>query len=885
MESSVFKFIVRYSMRQQFFVLAITVFSLPFYYISLEIPKKIINGALDTGSATYLAPVGFFGVDIAQLDREPLLYTLCAIYLVLVIINGGLKYFINVFKGLLGERMLRRLRYQLYGRILRFPLPHFRKVSQGELIPMITAEVEPLGGFIGDSFTLPLYQGGLLVTALIFIMAQDWKLGLMALMFYPVQGYVIPKLQRKVNLLGKERVRHVRKLAERIGETVSGAQEIHANDTSNYERADFSHRLGDIFRIRFDIFRKKFFVKFLNNFINQFTPLMFYSVGGYLVIVGDLSLGALVAVMGAQKDIASPWKELLNFYQIQADAKIKYDQVVSQFDPAGMRDEEAMAADAESPEPLSGELAVGNLSLTDDDVKIIDTVSFSFGLDERVAIVGAGGSGKEELALVLSRLIDPTGGRIDIGGRELRGLPEAVTGHRMAFAGASPFFVSASLGDNLIYGLEHRPLRDAEHSDESARRWAIRESELSGNATDDVMADWVDYAATGVTGRDELMAEGIRALATAEMTGDVYDFGMRGTIDPVAHPDVAERILAVRATLRERLAAPDCAGLVESFEVESYNSNATMAENLLFGTQVGDTFDLENLADNTYMLSVLEGCGLTDDLLRAGHQVARTMLELFSDLAPDHEFFEQFSFIKADDLADYKDLIARADIDNLGALDEDDRRRLLSLPFKMIPARHRLGIIDDAMQTRLLEARAAFARDLPTDLEGTVEFFDSERYNAAGTLQDNILFGKLVYGQAQAESRVGGLIGEVIEKLGLYDTVVEVGLGFQVGIGGSRLSTAQRQKLAIARAVLKRPDVFIISEGTAALDGAAQSKITANLLEEFKGRGLIWILHRPSFANQFDRVLVMRGGQLVEQGRFDELSGPDTHLSELMAAE
>ena len=85
-------------MRQQFMVLAITLFSLPFYYISLEIPKKIINGALNTNSASYLDPVGFFGVEFIQLDREPLLYTLCAIYFVLVVINGGLKYFINVFK-------------------------------------------------------------------------------------------------------------------------------------------------------------------------------------------------------------------------------------------------------------------------------------------------------------------------------------------------------------------------------------------------------------------------------------------------------------------------------------------------------------------------------------------------------------------------------------------------------------------------------------------------------------------------------------------------------------------------------------------------------------------------------------------------------------------
>ncbi len=885
MEKTAFKFIVRYSMRQQFMVLAITLISLPFYYVSLEIPKKIINGALNTESKTYLDPVGFFGIDIVQLDREPLLYTLCAIYLVLVVINGGLKYFINVFKGLLGERMLRRLRYQLYSRILRFPLPHFRKVSQGEIIPMITAEVEPLGGFIGDAFTLPVYQGGLLVTALIFIMAQDWKLGLMALMFYPVQGYVIPKLQRKVNLLGKERVRHVRKLADRIGETVSGTQEIHANDTANYELADFSHRLGDIFRIRFDIFRKKFFVKFLNNFINQFTPLMFFSVGGYLVIVGDLSIGALVAVMGAQKDIASPWKELLNFYQIQADAKIKYDQVVSQFEPAGMRDEEEMAADDASPEPLKGNLAVANLSLTDDDVKIIDGVSFNFSLDERVAVVGASGSGKEELALVLSRLIDPTGGRIDMGGKELGNLPEAVTGHRLAFAGAAPFFVSASVGENLIYGLKHRPLGAAEHDDEAERAWYLKEAELSGNSTNDIKADWIDYGAAGVDGHEALTAESIRALAVAEMITDVYDFGLRGTIDPAARPDVAERILAARATLRDRLAAPDCAGLVESFDRKSYNTNATVAENLLFGTQVGDTFDVENLADNPYLRSTLDSCGLTDDLLRDGHQVAVTMLEIFSDLAPDHEYFEQFSFIKADDLPDYKDLIGRADIDNLGDLDADDQRRLLALPLKLIPARHRLGVIEDDMRARLLEARAVFARDMPENLKGAIEFFDAEHYNAAGTLQDNILFGKLVFGQAQAESRVGGLISEVIDGLGLRDTVVEVGLDFQVGIGGSRLSTGQRQKLAIARAVLKRPDVFIISEGTAALDGATQTKVTKNLLEAFKGRGLIWILHRPSQASQFDRVLVMRGGHVAEQGEYDELNKPDTHLTELMSAE
>ena len=51
----------------------------------------------------------------------------------------------------LGERMLRRLRYTLFDRVLRFPISHFRKVKQAEVATMIKDEVEPLGGFIGDA--------------------------------------------------------------------------------------------------------------------------------------------------------------------------------------------------------------------------------------------------------------------------------------------------------------------------------------------------------------------------------------------------------------------------------------------------------------------------------------------------------------------------------------------------------------------------------------------------------------------------------------------------------------------------------------------------------------------------------------------------------------
>ena len=247
--------------------------------------------------------------------------------------------------------------------------------------------------------------------------------------------------------------------------------------------------------------------------------------------------------------------------------------------------------------------------------------------------------------------------------------------------------------------------------------------------------------------------------------------------------------------------------------------------------------------------------------------------------------FQQFSFISADELPDIQALLQRSDRANLAALPDEDRGQLMSLPFKLIPARHRLGLVDDDLQAKVLEARRYFAANLPEDLAKSVEFFDADKYNASANIQDNILFGKVAYGQAQAADRVGVLISQVVEELGLHETVAEVGLSFEVGIAGSRLSTAQRQKLALARALVKRPDILIMSETTASLDSATQAGIMEALLADFDGRCLIWSVQRTSMASGFDEVLVMRQGRLMERGSFAELSESNEYVKEMLASE
>ena len=881
MEHSIFKYILRYSARQQLNLTLLAALSFPFVYAFYELPKLIINKAIQANPEDFPRPFELFGLDLSvigipDVGQLPWLFSLCGLFLVLVLINQGFKYIINVYKGLTGERMLRRLRYDLYGRVLRFPKGTFRNMSQGEIIPMITAEVEPLGGFIGDAYSQPAFQGGQLLVILGFLFAQDWRMAAAAVALYPLQLYIIPKLQRRVNLLGKERVRLVRQLSDRIGETVNGVEDIHVHDTSRRERAEFSRRLGAIFTVRYKIYRQKFVIKFLNNFIQQLGPFFFYSIGGYLAINGQLEVGTLVAAITAHKDLAAPWKELLNYYQLQADARIKYEVVISQFEPAGLLDADMQDREPDTIEPLKGDAALVNVTLYDDqETAVVDSANLKFGLSERLALVGPPGSGREDLAMLLARLVPPSSGSITVGGADLVAAPEAIIGRRMSYVGPGGFVFAATIGDNLYYGLRHRQLgENADEESAHAHELAVNEARASGNAVDDMGAEWTDYAAAGADGPNALAERALDVLDMVELTSDVYQFGLRGLIDPKSEPDIVAAVLRARMRLRERLDADETAGhLVERFDRALYNGNATVGENLLFGNPVGDAFNMDRLGENAYVLEVLDKAGLTERMLQTGHQVAATMVELFADLPPDHEFFQQFSFISSEDLPIYQAILGRVGKDHLDQLKPDERSRLLSLPFLLIPARHRLGIVSDDFQAQILAARKMFSENMPDDLRGTIEFYEADNYIAASNLQDNILFGKVSYGEAEAASRVGQLLSDVIAETDLRETVVRVGLNFHVGIGGTRLTPAQRQKLILARSVIKRPDLLVVADGLSSVDTATLGRIAGRVTKEFDGRGLVWLVQSGEMAALFDRIVVMRSGKVVKSVTPAEASG------------
>ncbi|MBO0663700.1 ABC transporter ATP-binding protein/permease [Jiella sp. MQZ9-1] len=880
LDESIFRYVWRYTRRQQMWLFGVLLLSLPLYYLTLDLPKRIVNGPIqgtwpaghtETLFAFSIPLPGFLGggtihlFDGIALDRVGVLIGLSLTFLFFVIVNGLFKFYLSTYKGKLGERLLRRLRFQLVDRVLRFPTGRFKQVRGSEIASMIKDETEPVGGFGGSAFADPALLMSQALTALVFIVMQNFWLGLVAALIVAVQIIMIPRMRRRLVVLARHRQLTARILSGRIGEVVEGIVSIRTNDTSNYERAEIGERLGKILKIRYDFYQWKFFVNFLNNLLAQTTPFIFYLGGGYLVITGRLDIGQLVAVIAAYKDLPSPLKELIAWDQFRVDVQSKYAQIREQFVIPDLVAAELQQISFDAPPRLDGEVTVSNLRISDDSGnELLYPTTVKFAPGESVALVGPPGGGGEYLAEALVRLLQPSGGRVAFAGAMLDTMPDAIPGRRLGYSASGLFLPQLSVRDSLTYGLKHAPLRREERTDR-AEMLRLEEARLSGNIDLDIRDDWIDYEAAGVSGADALPQRLADVLAIVELRTEIARLGLRGKLPEMLAEDVTGRILDARARFRQRLIEGGDEDYFESFDRRRYSDYATVFENLVFGIADPDAEAEWPMADRPSVRAALEASGLDDKLVRVGRQIAETLMDIFGDLAADNPLLDDMDLMSPDEVEIYRAALRRSEGD--GKRETLDRQAFQRLAFGYVEPRHRLGLLEPELQQAIVAARDHFADGLEADLRGAVSLHDPAGINRAASLQDNILFGRIITRYAEAAGRINTVLAETLREAGLFDVVFDLGLDFDIGSGAKRLSAGQQQKLTLARAILKRPDVLVLNRPLSALDGETQRRITAAVLnarEELgiAGQTVVWVLTHADHAELFDRTMAFRDGRL-----------------------
>lgn len=146
------------------------------------------------------------------------------------------------------------------------------------------------------------------------------------------------------------------------------------------------------------------------------------------------------------------------------------------------------------------------------------------------------------------------------------------------------------------------------------------------------------------------------------------------------------------------------------------------------------------------------------------------------------------------------------------------------------------------------------------------------------TIAENISYGKMDATQEEIE--------EAAKKAEAHEFIMNMPKGYETSVGqkGSNLSVGQRQRIAIACAILKNSPILVMDEATAALDSVTESKITKSLGELMKNKTAIIIAHKLATLTELDRIIVLNKGKIVQDGSHKELINQEGLYRDLVRA-
>ncbi len=352
-----------------------------------------------------------------------------------------------MFVGYVGEGFLRDLRVRVFDHLQALSMPFYDREKAGVIVSRMTSDVDSLAELVQTGLLQFVSNILLLVFSIAVLAVVSWQLLLICLIAIPPVVIASVKFQRDSN-------RAYLLVRDRIGSTLASMQEGIAGVRviQAYGREDVQvRRFTESNRALYDahmrsVFTMSWYLPIIE-LAGVFTTAVAVGVGGYLAHEGHATVGTITFFVLTLSNLFEPINQLSNLFNTIQSAGAGLHKLYELLDTPPDLVEPARPVAL----PASGAIEIDHVSFryATDGPLVLDDVSLTIDVGERVALVGPTGAGKSTLAKLAARLYDPVAGAVRFGGVDLREASQRELRRRICVVPQEGFLFNGTIRDNV----------------------------------------------------------------------------------------------------------------------------------------------------------------------------------------------------------------------------------------------------------------------------------------------------------------------------------------------------------------------------------------------------------------------------------------------------
>ncbi len=387
----------------------------------------------------------FIRKDARMLTLVPL--ALLGAYLV----KGAARYGQSSLMAAVGERVVARLRRDLYRHLQDMPLSFFTARHSGDLMARLLTDVTRLSRVSSSVLVMGVRQVGTVVALLAVMLAREWVLALCALVAFPVIALILRRIGRRLYRLNRRAQERVAELAVLLHETFAGTKIVKAFGRERQERERFEALNDRLLRLSVQNVRADEITEPLMEFAGALGIALALLYGGWRVIEGAMTPGTFFSFTAAVILLYGPVRRLARALNTVQQTTASVERVFELLDqPPALVDRPGAVTLTGFAEAIVFDGVGFRYPGADEDVLTDITLTIRKG--EVVAFVGLSGAGKSTLMDLVPRFHDVTAGRLLVDGHDVRDLTQASLRAQIGLVTQETFLFNDTIRYNIAYG-------------------------------------------------------------------------------------------------------------------------------------------------------------------------------------------------------------------------------------------------------------------------------------------------------------------------------------------------------------------------------------------------------------------------------------------------